>query len=115
MKYVLLLAFFFSIGCTNQNKQTPDAAKAPTVAVPVTLPVAQSSPPATDKNKHSCSKGTDKRDFEIVKKDDGCFLMYTEAGKVTKKTSSSAHGPKRCEDSEKKLIAKLEKTGFQCN
>ncbi len=115
MKYIVLPVFFLLIGCTEQKKATPETAKAaPPAMAPVTPAVVPTSAPAPDKSKHFCSKGADKREVEIVKKDDGCVLHYTVAGKMKRKTTS-LHASIRCENSEKRLIAKLEKTGFQCN
>lgn len=115
MGRIALLFILLSMGCTDQTKQVsePPAKAAPTAPV-ISATVPTAPPPAVKSLKRSCSKGTDKRELEVVVKGDGCVLNYTQAGKVKEKTASP-HGSKRCETSESKLIAKLEKTGFQCN
>lgn len=110
MKYVsILLLVLGFMGCSSAKKvDTPATSKAAAAPTVVQKPTAKS-----DGQKLTCTKGKDARVLEVVKKDKGCALNYTKAGKESA-VASSVNGTKHCEDSQKKVSAKLEQAGFQC-
>jgi hypothetical protein len=110
MKKLTFLMTLVFVGCTSQTKQAPPAP----MASPAATPMAQNTQPSGDHPKLSCSKGTDKREFEIEKKGNGCVFRYTQGGKAKEETVTT-HGLKQCEMSEKKMLLKLKKSGFKCS
>lgn len=106
MRYIVFLAILIFAGCNSQDKLVKPAMAA--------APVVQNAPPSSDLHKWSCVKGKDKREVEVVKKDNGCVLNYTQGGKL-KEEATTTHDLKQCDGSEKKILAKLKKSGFQCS
>lgn len=136
MKYLIIVVATILAGCSSSQKQpaqsstsAPASAAAPATATATSKAPASTAAKATASNgksqapgpakttaeaeKLTCAKGKESRTLEIVKMDSGCELKYTKSGKSST-FANSAHGNKRCETSESKLRAKLEKSGFQC-
>jgi hypothetical protein len=109
MKTIIILALLSFSSCAHTKTQAP-------VQAPVTpQPAVVQHPAASDANasKVSCTRGTDVRTLEVVKKSAGCSLQYEKFGK-TSSVASSDEGQKHCQDSQAKIRGKLEKAGFSC-
>jgi len=115
MKYLAptllsLLAFSF-VACSSAHKDTQAAAAPPAAAMPEKTPMKLAPP--TNAQTASCTNDGDKRTLEVSNKGSGCELTYTKASKASV-VSSSSQGVAYCENSLKKIQAKLEKAGFDC-
>jgi hypothetical protein len=107
MIFILALLSFASCAHTKNQPQTQaPATPQPAVAQHVAAPIM-------DTSKMSCSKDSDVRTLEVIKKASGCSLRYSKFGKTTS-ASSSTVGLKHCQESETKIRTKLEKAGFAC-
>lgn len=96
-------------GCASAQKQkAPEAKPAATAAAPEAKAAAA---PAGEKL--ACTKGTETRTLEIVKKGAGCGLSYEKGGKA-KIVAKASHGEKHCVESKDKIRAKLEAAGYKC-
>lgn len=108
----LMLIMFFSavmmVGCA--SKKQPATAKATNSVSQSAAPAAENS---SDADKISCTKGSDTRTLEIVKKGAGCALEYDKSGKKSD-VSTSTHGTAHCKASQKKIRTKLEHSGYKC-
>lgn len=127
MRRILVLSIFILAACASAKQKPstpPPAAQAPAPTAPATLataptksavktPSAASSAPAENPVDLACENHKDLRELGIEKKDKGCSLNYTKAGKLTS-VASSAHGLKHCMDVQKKIRNKLETAGFKC-
>lgn len=117
MKYAVILALLFAMGCASKKKEKEATLPEPiTTAAPAPTPAPPVVPKDSDSSqKMTCTKDKDVRDLEVVKKGaKGCALNYTKAGKTTEAATSSI-GAKHCESSEAKIRGKLEKSGFKCS
>lgn len=94
---------------TNTPQQASLAPQAMQAAAPPIAPSAEA-----DLAKLSCSKGKEARTLQIIKKDSGCLLEYTKAGKMTSAAKATDGGLKHCIDSEKRIRNKLEGSGYNC-
>jgi hypothetical protein len=108
MKAIIILAILSFSSCAHTKTQ-------PVAQAPVTPQPAVTQHPAAAENasKLSCTKGSDVRTLEVVKKSEGCSLQYEKFGKMSS-VASSEKGMKHCQDSETKIKTKLEKSGFSC-
>ena len=108
---VLLSGLFLSFtACSSAHKDL-----APATSPPAALPEKAVMKPAPVGNSQTaaCSNENDKRTLEVSTKGSGCELTYTKGGKASV-VSSSSQGTTYCENSLKKVQAKLEKAGFDC-
>jgi hypothetical protein len=63
--------------------------------------------------KKVCKKDQESRDLEVIPKDKGCTLVYAKGGK-SENVAHASHGVQVCQDTLKKIQARLEKAGFHC-
>jgi hypothetical protein len=110
MKIALILALLSFSSCAHTKNQS--STQAP-MASPQSGVAQHSATPMADTSKISCSKDTDTRTLEVIKKASGCSLQYDKFGKAAS-VASSAKGLKHCQESESKIRTKLEKSGFIC-
>jgi hypothetical protein len=123
MKWILIMSAILMSACaTTKQINSTQNEKATTVTqtppAPAMAPKTQATPIAIKNemggNKISCSKGSETRVLEIEKKDQGCSLAYTKAGKTTS-IASSTKNEKHCVASQKKIRTKLENAGYKCS
>lgn len=108
MRWIIILTALAMAGCASTKKQP----SAPITASPSTT--SQSSMQAApDSTKVSCTKDTETRTLEVLKKGPGCVLDYRKFGKAAE-VASSSHSLKHCMRSQKKIREKLERSGFMC-
>jgi hypothetical protein len=108
-------------GCASAKKQASTdthgaAAAAQSMARAKAAAAAAAPAPKAalaEEAKISCTKASETRTLEIVKKGPGCELEYLKSGK-TSSVATSTHGLKHCVDSEKKIRSKLDQAGFKC-
>ena len=114
MKRITILTFLAVAGCVGTKNQPAAAThnNTPSMKNPskaVTLISSSIAGPM----KVLCTKGSETRSLDVVKKRSGCALDYEKYGK-TLAVASSSHALKHCQESQNKIKSKLAQAGFKC-
>ena len=112
--FAAMIALAFLSNCSTAKKTEAPQQSAPAATATAPAPVtAKATPMETPSSLWQCSKAQETRSLQVIAKDKGCELNYVKAGK-TSVTASSSHNINHCVQSEKKIKAKLEKSGYTC-